>query len=100
MDIDIDAILLGGAVVLIVAIGAARLGSRVGLPSLLLFLGLGLLMGSDGLGIPFNDAGLARRLGFARAGPDPGRGRADDQVERHQSPPPCWPVCWPPSASG
>ena len=44
--IEIDAILLVGAVVLIAAIIAARIGARVGLPSLLLFLGLGMVMGN------------------------------------------------------
>jgi potassium/hydrogen antiporter len=62
---DIDVILLVGAVVLIAAIIAARIGARVGLPSLLLFLGLGLLMGDSGIGIPFDDADLAQALGFA-----------------------------------
>lgn len=63
--IDLDLILLVGAVVVIVAILAARLGSRVGLPSLLLFLGLGMVMGESGLGVQFEDADLARALGFA-----------------------------------
>jgi potassium/hydrogen antiporter len=62
---DIDVILLVGAVVLIAAIIAARIGARVGLPSLLLFLGLGLLMGDSGIGIPFDNADLAQALGFA-----------------------------------
>jgi potassium/hydrogen antiporter len=62
---DIDVILLVGAVVLIAAIIAARIGARIGLPSLLLFLGLGLLMGDSGIGIPFDDADLAQALGFA-----------------------------------
>jgi len=62
--IDIDGILLVGAVVLIAAILAARLGSRIGLPSLLLFLGLGMVMGDSGLGFAFNDADLAHALGF------------------------------------
>ena len=48
--IDIDAILLVGAAVVIVAILAARIGTRVGLPSLLLFLGLGMLLGESGPG--------------------------------------------------
>ncbi|MET0694659.1 MAG: potassium/proton antiporter [Propionibacteriaceae bacterium] len=62
---DFDGILLLGAVVLIAAIISARLGARIGLPSLLLFLGLGMLMGDSGpLGITFNDADLARDLGF------------------------------------
>jgi cell volume regulation protein A len=63
--IDIDAILLVGAAVLIAAIIAARIGSRVGLPALLLFLALGMLMGESGLGIQFEDADLAQALGFA-----------------------------------
>jgi cell volume regulation protein A len=62
--INLDAILLVSAVVVIVAILAARLGARVGLPSLLLFLGLGMVMGDSGLGIRFDDADLARALGF------------------------------------
>jgi potassium/hydrogen antiporter len=63
--IQIDAILLVGAVVLIAAIIAARIGARVGLPSLLLFLGLGLVMGESGIGISFDNADLAQALGFA-----------------------------------
>jgi cell volume regulation protein A len=62
---DIDVILLVGAVVLIAAIIAARIGARIGLPSLLLFLGLGLVMGDSGIGIPFDNADLAQALGFA-----------------------------------
>ena len=57
--VDIDVILLVGAVVLIVAIIAARVGARVGLPSLLLFLGLGLVMGESGIGIPFDNVKTA-----------------------------------------
>ena len=41
---SLDAMLLFGAVVLIAAVGAARLGSRLGLPSLLLFLSLSLVV--------------------------------------------------------
>jgi potassium/hydrogen antiporter len=63
--IDINTILLVGAIVLIAAIFAARIGARVGLPSLLLFLGLGMLLGDSAIGIRFNDANLAQALGFA-----------------------------------
>ena len=62
--IDLDRILLVSAAVVIVAIIGARLGARLGLPSLLLFLGLGMALGEDGLGIPFDDADLAQALGF------------------------------------
>ena len=65
MPIPIDTILLVSAVVLIVAIVAARIGARVGLPSLLLFLGLGMVLGDSGFGIPFDDPYLAKALAFA-----------------------------------
>jgi cell volume regulation protein A len=38
---------------------------RIGLPSLLLYLLLGVVLGSSGLGIQFDDAGVAHALGFA-----------------------------------
>lgn len=60
-----DFAILIGAVVLLAAVGAAKIGSRLGLPSLLLFLGLGLLLGDSGLGIRFDDPALAHSLGFA-----------------------------------
>jgi cell volume regulation protein A len=71
--IDLDGILLVGTVVLIAAILAARLGARIGLPSLLLVLGLGMLIGDSGIGawlneprliVHFNDEKLAHALGF------------------------------------
>lgn len=62
--IQLDGILLVSAVVVMAAILAARIGTRVGLPSLLLFLGLGMIMGDSVLGLSFNDAELARALGF------------------------------------
>ena len=62
---SLDGVLLGGAVVIIAAIVAARLGSRLGLPALLLFLALGMVLGDSGVGIQFNDADLAHALGFA-----------------------------------
>ncbi|SDR71834.1 potassium/proton antiporter, CPA1 family [Friedmanniella luteola] len=62
--IDLDRLLLVGAVVVIVAIVAARIGARAGLPSLLLFLGLGMVLGESGFGVRFDDADLARALGF------------------------------------
>src|SRR4051812_44275246 len=55
-------VLLVGSVVLLVSIIATRPGGRVGLPSLLLFLGVGLLLGEDVLGIRFDDAELARNV--------------------------------------
>ncbi|MEA4945899.1 MAG: potassium/proton antiporter [Propionicimonas sp.] len=60
---ELDQVLLLGSVVLLASILATRLGARFGLPSLLLFLGLGVLVGEFGLHI--NDADLAHSLGFA-----------------------------------
>jgi len=57
------AILLGSAVVLVGAI-AVRLSSRLGLPSLLVYLALGLALGESGLGIRFDNAELTRHLGL------------------------------------
>jgi cell volume regulation protein A len=52
---QLNLLLLVGAVVLLVAIAAVRLSVGSGLPTLLLYLGLGLLMGEDALGLHFND---------------------------------------------
>lgn len=60
---ELDQVMLLGSVVLLVSIVAARLGTRFGLPSLLIFLGLGVLVGQFVL--PFNDAAVAHSLGFA-----------------------------------
>ncbi|MGH3459178.1 potassium/proton antiporter [Aeromicrobium sp.] len=66
MDVhELDRYLLIGSAVLIVAILAVRLSVTAGLPSLLAYLGLGLLLGSSGAGIDFADADLALALGFA-----------------------------------
>ncbi|HWG22976.1 potassium/proton antiporter [Actinospica sp.] len=62
---NLDVLLLIGSVVVIAAIGAARLAHGVGLPGLLVFLGLGLLLGESGAGIRFDDAGLAEALGLS-----------------------------------
>lgn len=58
-------VLLAGASVVLGAIAAARAATRLGLPSLLLFLALGVAIGEDGLGLPFDDAQLAQNLGTA-----------------------------------
>lgn len=62
---DLDHLLLLGSAVILVAIVSSRIGASLGLPSLLLFLGLGMALGDSGLGIPFSDASLAHSLGFA-----------------------------------
>ncbi len=57
--------LLAGGLVLLASIVATRVTSRVGLPSLLLFLAVGVVLGEDGFGIEFDDVELARNLGIA-----------------------------------
>lgn len=56
--------LLVGAVTVLAAIVAARLAHSAGLPALLVFLGLGLALGEEGIGIQFSDASLAELLGL------------------------------------
>jgi potassium/hydrogen antiporter len=55
--------LLAGALVLLASIVATRVASRVGLPSLLLFLAVGVVVGEDVLGLDFDNVQLARYLG-------------------------------------
>ena len=62
---ELDGVLLAGAAVLLAAILAVRLSVRAGLPSLLVYLGIGILLGDSVLGIEFSDAELAHLLGFA-----------------------------------
>lgn len=52
-----------GALVVLVAAVALRVSDRLGLPSLLLYLALGLALGESGLGIEFEDAELTQTLG-------------------------------------
>ena len=60
---DAGLLLVAGAL-LAAGIGAALVADRVRVPGLLLFLGLGMLIGSDGIGgVEFNDAELTRTLG-------------------------------------
>ncbi len=62
---QMDLVRLVGAVVMLVAILAVRVSVRVGLPSLLIYLLMGVLLGEAGLGIQFEDANVAHALGFA-----------------------------------
>jgi potassium/hydrogen antiporter len=54
-----------GAAVLLVAVIAVRLTERWGLPSLLLYLAIGVAIGESGLGIRFDNAELTQALGLA-----------------------------------
>ncbi|GAB2749962.1 potassium/proton antiporter [Amycolatopsis magusensis] len=58
-------VLGAGAAVLLVSVLAVRVSIRLGLPSLLLYLGIGVLIGEAGLGLEFDDATLTQSLGLA-----------------------------------
>jgi potassium/hydrogen antiporter len=60
----LDEFVLWGSGVTFLAILAVRLSSRTRLPSLLLYLLMGVLIGEAGLGIQFENASLAHALGF------------------------------------
>ena len=57
-------ILLIGSILLFVSLIVGKTGYRFGVPALLLFLLVGMLFGSDGLGIQFNNPGQAQFIGM------------------------------------
>src|SRR5689334_24625414 len=61
---QLDSFVLMGAAVTLLAILAVRVSSRAGLPSLLVYLLMGVALGEKGLGIHFSDAELSHALGF------------------------------------
>ena len=62
---DLDLSLLVGTLVLLVSVATVRLSVRSGLPSLLLYLGIGVAIGEAGLGISFDNAELTQVLGYS-----------------------------------
>ena len=62
---QLDMFVLVGSAVTLLAILAVRVSSRAGLPSLLIYLLMGVALGESGAGIQFEDAELAHSLGFA-----------------------------------
>jgi cell volume regulation protein A len=62
---QLDLFVLVGAGVSLLAVLAVRVSSRAGLPSLLLYLLIGVALGENGIGIGFENAELAHALGFA-----------------------------------
>ncbi|WP_066758228.1 potassium/proton antiporter [Crocinitomix algicola] len=64
MSLSIENILLVGSLLLLISIIAGKTSYRFGVPTLLLFLGIGMLAGSDGIGgIRFNDPQIAQFIG-------------------------------------
>lgn len=64
MDV-INFFMLVAPLVMLVAIGGVRVGTRLGLPALLLFLLVGIILGESGFGLEFDDAIIAQGLGYA-----------------------------------
>lgn len=57
-------VLLVGSILLFVSIMVSKTGYRFGVPALLLFLVVGMLFGSDGLGLQFHNAREAQFIGM------------------------------------
>ena len=62
---QLELVLGAGALVLLLGVLGARASSSLGLPALLLFLGIGLVIGEAGLGLQFSNAKLTEELGLA-----------------------------------
>ncbi|HET6693931.1 MAG TPA: potassium/proton antiporter, partial [Pedococcus sp.] len=59
---DLNLTILGATLVLLAGVAAVRVSARAGLPSLLLYLLIGLLLGEAGLGLRFDDVDLTMVL--------------------------------------
>ena len=65
MNTDVTVALAIGAMVVLVAAVALRVADRAGLPSLLLYLALGIGLGEGGVGVQFENFALTQTLGVA-----------------------------------
>ncbi|KJY30770.1 potassium transporter [Streptomyces sp. NRRL S-495] len=61
----LNQLLLEFSAILLVAVVAVRVSTKSGLPSLLIYLGIGVALGQNGLGISFDNAELTQVLGYA-----------------------------------
>ncbi|GAB3490333.1 potassium/proton antiporter [Flexivirga lutea] len=61
---DLALVLFISAVVLLIAVLAVRFANRSGMPTLVLYLGIGLIMGDGGFGIQFENPELTQVLGY------------------------------------
>ncbi len=64
MILSIEVFLLVISILLFVSLLVGKMGSRFGVPTLLLFLVIGILSGSDGLGIQFDSPKIAQYIGI------------------------------------
>lgn len=63
MNISVELFLLVISILIFVSLLVGKMGSRFGVPTLLLFLLIGVLFGTDGLGIEFNSPKVAQAIG-------------------------------------
>ena len=63
MAVQIELVLLVLSILFFLSILAGKASSSFGVPALLLFLGVGMLFGSDGLGIQFENIQFAQTIG-------------------------------------
>lgn len=64
MEINANNIMLVVATLLLISVFVGKAGSRYGMPALLLFLGVGMLAGTDGFGLQFDSAQAAQFIGM------------------------------------
>lgn len=64
MDLTIENILLIGSLLLFISIVAGKTSYKFGVPTLVLFLGIGMIAGEDGIGISFDDPQIAQLIGI------------------------------------
>jgi potassium/hydrogen antiporter len=64
MNLTIENILLIGSLLLLVSIIAGKTSYKFGVPTLILFLAIGMIAGADGLGINFDDPKIAQFIGI------------------------------------
>lgn len=64
MDLTIENILLIGSLLLFVSIIAGKASFSFGVPTLILFLAIGMIAGADGLGLYFDDPHIAQLIGI------------------------------------
>ena len=62
---ELSPVLLVSSLILIVCVAAVRLATTSGLPTLLLYLAIGLAVGNEGLGIDFTSEQMAQVLGYS-----------------------------------
>ncbi len=64
MDLVADNVILVGAILIFVSILLSRFSSKYGIPTLLIFLVVGMIFGNDGFGLQFYNAGVTQFIGI------------------------------------